>query len=155
MSFAYDATGLDPDQSYPLLPEGKWFPFRIFETEEKESKSGNPMVVCKCRPFNVPAEYREFEVWHYVTFMPPDQKGASLNVHFRKCIGVAWEGNVDVEADDWVGQTFMGKIGHEFYNGKKNHKIVEISPMPKGQETEQPEPPAAAVASKKDKDIPF
>lgn len=151
MSFRYNATGIDPDMQYPLLPEGKWFPFRVFEAEEKESKSGYPMIVCKCEPFNVPSEYREFVVWHYVTFIPPDQKGAGINVHFRKCIGVPWEGNAEVDADDWIGKKFMGKIGHETYQGKKNHKIVEVSPLPADQQEDLP----AAAGANKDEEIPF
>lgn len=154
MSFRYNSTGIDPDAQFPLLPDGKWFPFRIFEAKDATSKSGHPMVVCKVEPYNVP-EYpsEDFTVFHYVTFLPPDSKGAGINVHFRKSIGVPWEGDVDVIAEDWVGKKFMGKVGHDTYQGKKNHKIVEVSPMPKDLDAQLA---ASKVNSKKDEDeIPF
>lgn len=160
MSFQYDSTGIDPDQEFPLLPEGQWFPFRIYEAEELTSKNGNPMILAKCEVFN-DERYADMNVWHYVVFIPKGKAGDSINVHFRKCIGVPFGANDVIDAEDWVGKKFMGKIAHEEYKGKKNHKIAQVSPM-RDQGTEAamaaqapatPKPAKAATGG--DEEIPF
>lgn len=128
MSFQYDSTGIDPDQEFPLLPEGQWYPFKIFSAEEMQSSNGNPMILAKCEVYG-DARYQDMQVWHYVVFIPKGHRGDGINVHFRKCIGVPFGGNDEIDAEEWVGKKFMGKIAHEVYKGKKNHKISEISPM--------------------------
>lgn len=167
MSFKHDSTGIDPDAEFPLLPEGQWFPFRIYEAEELVSKKTKlPMILAKCEVFG-DERYADMNVWHYITFIPKDKPGEGISVHFRKCIGVPFGGNDDVDADDWVGKKFMGKIVHETYNGKKNHKIAEVSPMP-DQESQaavaaqaplkskaRPDSPPEHVAAGADSDIPF
>jgi hypothetical protein len=167
MSFLHDSTGIDPDQEFPLLPEGQWFPFKIYEAEESVSKkAGYPMILAKCEVVG-DDRYAEMNVWHYVVFIPKGKSGDGINVHFRKCIGVPFGGNDDVDADDWVGKRFMGKIVHEVYLGKKNHKIGEVSPMREegsrpeltaamnAQTPATPKARPAAAVSKPDKDIPF
>jgi hypothetical protein len=129
MSFMHDSSGIDPDQEFPLLPEGQWFPFRIYEAEELTSKkSGNPMILAKCEVVG-DDRYADMNVWHYVVFIPKGKPGEGINVHFRKCIGVPFGGEDEVDAEDWIGKRFMGKIAHEVYNNKKNHKIDQVSPM--------------------------
>jgi hypothetical protein len=150
MSFYHDSTGVDPDApAVALLPDG-WYPFKIFDAEELESKKGNPMVLAKCQVFNDP-RYPDQEVWHYVTFLPKDAKGAGISVHFRKCIGVPFGGNDLVDAEDWTGKRFMGKVLTEEYEGRKRNKIVEVSPMPKETAGKTAEP----VAAGQDEEIPF
>ena len=167
MSFQYDSTGIDPDMEYPLLPEGEWFPFRIYEAEESLTKKDHyPMILAKCEVAG-DERYADMNVWHYVVFIPKGKPGEGINVHFRKCLGVPFGGDDVVDADDWVGKRFMGKIAHETYNGKKNHKIAEVSPM-RDQESQaavaaqaplkqkaRPDSPPAHVAAGADSDIPF
>lgn len=153
MPFKHDSTGVDPDMKFPLLPVDQWFPFRIYDAEEQVSKSGNNMVLAKCEVFN-DERYGGEQVWHWVTFLPSDNKGAGISVHFRKCIGVPFGGNDEVDAQAWIGKRFMGKIEHSEYKGRKNHKIGEVSPM---RETSSPVPDAAVSALKEmaDDQIPF
>lgn len=166
MSFNYDSTGIDPDAKFPLLPEGEWFPFKIFEAEESTSKkSGYPMILAKCEVVG-DERYADMNVWHYIVFIPKGQKGDGINVHFRKAIGVPFGGDDAVDAEDWVGKRFMGKIAHETYNGKTNHKIAEVSAMATGERASavaaalNAQAPATAkarpaAAAKDDSDIPF
>lgn len=126
-TFSYDATGVDPDAKFPLIPDG-WFPFRIIEAEVLTSKSGLPMVLAKCKCID-PNQADKGLVWHYITFIPKGNPGEGMNVHFRKSIGVPWEGNVKVNTDEWEGKTFMAKVISEEYNGKRNNKFKEISPI--------------------------
>lgn len=165
MSFRYNSTGIDPDAKFPLLPEHEWFPFNIYEAEELVSKEKKfPMILAKCEPMD--ARFADMDVWHYIVFIPRGQKGDGINVHFRRCIGVPFGGDDEVHAEDWVGKRFMGKIGHEPFNGRMNHKIVEVSPMRKGEEpgvvaaaldAQRPAPKSAptVVKNHSDETIPF
>lgn len=141
MSFLYDSTGVNPDAEFDLLPEG-WYPFRIYEAEEMQSKKGNPMVLAKCEVVG-DARYPDANVWHYVTFIPKGQKGDAINVHFRKCIGVPFGGQDKVDASEWEGKKFMGYVVQETYSGKTRNKITKVSP------------PATVVVESKDGEIPF
>lgn len=126
MRFPY---GFDKVPDFALLPDGKWFPFRIVETEDLTSKKGHPMVKIVAQCLDPDPEHKGQEVWHYVTFIPENQKGAGIAKHFVKCLGFPVDKTYDVDSDEWIGKPFMGKIIHEAYNGKKNHKFSEISPI--------------------------
>jgi hypothetical protein len=131
MVFKYDSTGIDLNaKSFPLIPDG-WWPFRIMETESMTAKkSGYPMVLAKCKCIDLLHSDKGL-IFHYVTFIPKGQKGDGINVHFRKSIGVPWEGDVVVDPEEWVGKTFMGKVVSEEYDGKTKNKFKEIAPIKK------------------------
>jgi hypothetical protein len=125
---------VDPDQ-FQLLADG-WYPFKIFEAEEMKSSKGNDMVLAKCEVSGHSEEADGQTVWHYVTFLPKDRKGAGISVHFRKCIGVPYGGEDEVDARDWIGKRFIGKVTTEEFEGKRRNKIAEISPIESGKTTD-------------------
>lgn len=125
MPFQHDSRGIDPSE-FRILPEG-WYPFKIFDAEEQESKKGYPMVVAKCEVFNDP-RYEGIKVWNYITFLPKGQDGAGISVHFRKCIGVPYGGEDTVDSRQWIGKKFMGKVTQATYEGKTRNKFSQISP---------------------------
>jgi hypothetical protein len=148
--FKHDSTGVDPDV-FSLLPEG-WYPFRIFDAEELRSSKGNNMVFAKCEVFN-DEKFNGEKVWHYVVFLPKENRGAGISVHFRKCIGVPFGGDDIVDANEWKGKKFMGKVAHSEYVNKegnrvKNCKIVEVSPL-------DPDMLNKPAVEKADEQIPF
>jgi hypothetical protein len=93
-------------------------------------------------------EFNGERVFHTVTFLPKDSPGAGMSVHFLKSIGQPWEGNVKVDATQWVGAEFAGYVVEDEYKGKKKNKISEIKPLPQFQN------PDIAQAAKTD-DVPF
>ena len=150
MPFRHDSTGIDPEAGggFSLIPDG-WYPFKIVHAEEQVSKKGKDMVFLKAAVINDP-RYEGKEIWHWVVFIPKGEKGEGMSVHFRKCIGVAFGSNDLVDASDWVGKRFMGKIKAETHDGKTNNKFAEVSPM-----TEKSEEMAQQVNEKSDEEIPF
>lgn len=124
MSFRHNSTGIDPDSSILLLPDG-WFTLKIFEAEEMKSKNGNDMVRVKCNVVNNP-EYKEATLWHWIVFLPQEQKGAGISVQFRKAIGVPYGGDDIVDSDDWVGKRFEGHVIQETYEKKTRNKIESV-----------------------------
>jgi hypothetical protein len=127
MPFEYDSAGVTEERGFEPIPDG-WYPFRIVEADEAKSKNGHPMVkvVAEC----LDSSYRGRRIWHWVVFIPKGQPGDSMNVHFRKSIGVPHDGKVVIDADDWIGKTFMGKVTSETYNNRINNKFAQVSPLP-------------------------
>jgi len=159
MSFRHDSTGIDPDDSTILLvPEGL-YTLKIFEAEEQTSTKGNDMIQIKCKIVNLP-ELADAEIWHWVVFMPKDQKGAGISVMFRKAIGVPFGGNDTVDADDWVGKKFQAYIIQESYkdktgNMRKRNKINTFSV--KSLDAKIPVQPNGNLAAEiaEDEEVPF
>lgn len=151
MSFRYNATGVSMN-NFKLLPEG-WMGFKIVEAEERESKNGDYQVLAKCKAQD--SRYADCsEVWHYVTFLPKENKGASIPLHFLKCIGQPYEGEFTVDADKWLGKKFMGKVTVDEYQGKTNNKLKEISPWRDIDTSMEQQPPAKEIDDA-DENIPF
>jgi len=122
--FEYDAVGLI-DSQFELIPNG-WFPFRIFDTEELKSSKGYQQVLVKAACLD--PRYRDRSVWHWVTFLPKDHKGAGIAIHFLKCIGQPYEDKFIVEAGAWKGKYFMGEVFTDTFKGKSNNKLAKVSP---------------------------
>lgn len=148
--FKHNSTGVDPNQAFPVMPEG-WYEFKIFDAMEKTSKSNNPMIECICQVIN-DAQWKGQEITHYVVFLPKEKKGAGISVHFRKAINEPFGGDDIVNADNWKGKRFRGYVVIEDYTPKegknagkkfKQNKISEI------------EAPAEPNLSAEESSVPF
>lgn len=147
----YDYTTYDPaKESFPMLPLG-WHTLVIDIATEKISGKGHPMMQIDCHAVNdgngVVVD-ENISIRHWVTFLPVDQQGAGIAVHFLKCIGLPLQG--ELNAMDWEGRSFKGKIINETYEGKTRNKIKEVSPLPDNKNK-----PVASVAVALDEDILF
>jgi hypothetical protein len=148
MSFKYDSSGITDE--FPVVPDG-WYDFKIIDAEEMVSKNGNDMVLAKCQIINSP-DHSDI-IHHYVTFLPPDSKGAFINVLFRKAIGVPAGGDDIVDADDWKGKRFKGAVVTEVgKDGIKRNKIQKVSPL---KDEAVAAAPAPGTVANNDNDIPF
>lgn len=134
--FDANLTGIDPDAkgTSKLLPK-RWFNFQIADFISKagdvypkdgRTKNGDPMVNILCEVIDDTEEFNGERVFHTVTFLPKDNPGAGMSVHFLKTIGQPWEGNVKVDSSQWVGAKFMGYVITDEYKGKTKNKISEI-----------------------------
>lgn len=124
--FSFDSTGIDPNGGFPLLPEG-WFPFRVLVATEGVSKSGNKQVTVDAVCLD--PRFKDYSIRHWITFLPTGSKGAGMAIHWLKSIGEPWEGKIKVDPLSWERKTFMGKVEVSEYQGKKNNKLAEISPI--------------------------
>lgn len=132
MGFKYDATGVSAGEGFPLIEKEGWYPFRIVATKEGQSKNGDYQVTVDCACLD--PRYKNFSVRHWVTFMPPDAKGAGMAIHFLKCIGELFEGKLNVDPMSWECKVFMGYCVVNTYEKdgvkKRNNKLDKISPIP-------------------------
>jgi len=123
----YDGTGVDASGGFPIIDKSGWYPFRIALETEGESKNGNYQVTVDCSCLD--PRFKDYMVRHWVTFLPKEQKGAGMALHFLKCIGQPHEGVIDVNPFAWERKVFMGKVEISEYQGKKNNKFSEINSM--------------------------
>lgn len=133
MAFKHDSTGVNPNGGFRLLPENAWYEFKIIDTKEELSQKGNQMVVCECEVINND-QWNGTQVTHFIPFLPPGSKGASISVHFRKCIDEPYGGVDDVTPENWVGKRFRGYVVlDKFVNKKGNqstkNKISDVEPL--------------------------
>lgn len=112
--FNYNGTGVEMGAGYQTAPEGE-YTLSIKNTVEKTTKikedgsGGYPMVSAMCE-IDDPGDSFGIVVFHNVTFMPPDKKGASMALHFLKAIGEPFEGQINVEPQNWKAKKFRAKI---------------------------------------------
>jgi len=105
------------------MPEGEYV-LTLTDTKTSKTKNGDPMVNVT---FEVTGgEYDGRKVWHNVCFLPKENKGAGISKHFLKAIGQPFEGEVDVEPNDWRGAAIKAHLIITQYNGKDKNEIGEI-----------------------------
>lgn len=126
MSFMHDSRGIKED-SFPKLPEKKWFEFKIVEAEEMKSKNGLNMIKMVVKLINDP-EWDGTKLTHYLTFILKGDPGEGMSVHFRKSIGVPYGGNDLVNAEEWIGKRFKATTVLEEYKGISSSKLKLIAP---------------------------
>lgn len=120
--FTHDAAEPMAGSSGLLLPDGS-YELRIKSVKEKYTKKDNfPMVHVTCEVISNP-DFNGRKVFHNVTFMPKERKGAGMSTHFLKCINQPWEGAVEVDPDKWVGEAFKALIGTREYTNDKGFKV--------------------------------
>ena len=103
-----------------LLPAGT-YDLVITKVEEKKSSKGYPMVNVTCEVQNN-QEFNGAKVFHNVTFLPKDQKGSGMSSHFLKCINQPYQGDIQVDSANWIGEDFKGKIQTREYDKKDGTK---------------------------------
>lgn len=123
----YDGTGVDASGGFPIIDKPGWYPFRITLATEGESKNQDYQVTVDAACLD--PRFKDYSVRHWVTFLPKNQKGAGMALHFLKCIGEPYDGVIDINTFAWERKTFMGKVEISEYQGKKNNKFAEISPI--------------------------
>ncbi len=140
MGYAYDATNVDASGGFPIIEKPGWYPFRVITATEGKSKNGAYQVTVDAACLD--PKWKDYGVRHWVTFLPEDNKGAGMAIHWLKCIGEPYEGKIDIEPMEWERKTFMGKVEISEYQGKKNNKFSEVSPIrdTKGIELGEPVP---------------
>lgn len=125
MPFTYDSTGVSLS-AFRGVPEGE-YSLKIVDAKEGQSKAGNHMIVLDLAVIENDV-YAGNGFKHWVVFLPPGTKGDSMNVHFRKCIGVPWDGPVKIDPTNWIGKKFRAKVIVEDTGTHKNNKITRVMP---------------------------
>lgn len=151
MSFTYDFNKVqEPERKeFKLLADGE-YTFFVKAVEEATSQAGNPMAKVTLAVAYGPS--KGTLVWHNVTFLPPEAKGAFFAKKFLKAIGQPHKGNITVNVVAWAGKQFLGTVETEEWNGKKRNKLVDYKPV---EVKEEDGPEANIPATSKEETVPF
>lgn len=150
--FDFDATGIPMDQGKfekKLLPKG-WYDWEVIEFTSKDGKVYPMEGKTKDGKFNkvdvmvscvTPGEFEGERIFHTVTFKPAKMKdengkevatpGAGMAVHWLKTLNQSFEGILQPDASQWVGERFRGYTIEDEYMGQKRNKISQIEPLSK------------------------
>ena len=118
MSFQHDCA--PESEGFQLLPDGT-YEFQITDTEERKTGNGDPMVNCECEVINNP-EHNGRRVFTNVSFLPKDKPGAGMSTHFLKCINQPWEGSIEVNHVNWIGEKFKAQVSTRSYKNKNGEE---------------------------------
>lgn len=110
---------------YRILPDGTYM-FEIQQTEDKISSNNDNMVkiTFEC----IDDDYYGTLVWDNILFPKPGSKSEKIigrTKHFLHCIGEPFQGDFQVDTDNWQNKTVEIQVcegEYEDKNGKKKQK---------------------------------
>ena len=115
ISWNFDVNDYE-EQSFKPIPVGE-HRVRIASAEEQTSKSGNQMIklILDVSGYNS-------TVWHWVVFMPDNQKLTNQKLgEIFNSFGIQ-PGNLNIAT--WIGKTGAAKVKHEPYEGETTVKVA-------------------------------
>lgn len=65
-------------------------------------------------------------VWHYLTFLPPDNPGHGMALHALHAFGFPYDGDIEVKAEDFIGRNVKVDLVVEEYKGKNQNKVADF-----------------------------
>lgn len=163
-------------------PRG-FYTIQVADTKDGMTTPGKnpsrPMVVLECEIADGP--YLGKKVWHTVVQIPADAKGHGIMVHSLHAFGMAHDGDLDFDTDEFQGKTAKALLGvkpfTKIVNGTKYTNMVnyieelytennpqpeQLPPDPLLKERGNPalshaagEPAVVAGKSKEEEECPF
>lgn len=100
MSFRHNYDGTKESGDFIPAPKADYF-LRIVEVKEGLTKNNDKNATVKL--VITEGKYTNTIVWHNVSFIQPGNPGAGISKHWLHSIGQPYEGDVDVEPQNWVG----------------------------------------------------
>ncbi len=123
MPFNFKGDGKQMNNGFLLMPEGD-YRLKCSEAVESESKSGKPMIRMILNPID--PQYAQKKLFFYLVLLNEDEDGHGLTLHALKQFGQEWEGDVKVDAENFINMTVDAHVVQDEYQGKKNNKIAYL-----------------------------
>lgn len=123
--FKYNGTGVEPTDFSPVPPGN--YTMVITNYTEKTNKHGLPSYRIESKIDG--GQYDGKKVWYNVNLLPNGNAGAGIAIHFLKTIGEPWHGEIDVDADNWIGRRFDARVAivKNINSGKDQNEIDGVS----------------------------
>jgi len=112
MPFDMDFTGVTINKYSSAVPPGN-YNLSIVKATEKYTKKGDPMVVVDYEIVDGDYIGKLIKNHCVVFFRDKVSPGASIAKGYLKAIGLSNDGNVKVDADEWIGRRVVGKVINE------------------------------------------
>ena len=120
MSFKFYGDPNMNEDGFSIVPEGKHI-LEIVETEEKTSANGDPQVIVTLE------DEQNNTMRHFVTFLPVGNKGHGIGKHWLKCLNVPYDGDIEVEPEDWKGRMIKVDVFHQRNDKGRTFANIDIS----------------------------
>jgi len=107
---------------YRILPSGTYM-FEIQQTEDKMSSNKDEMV--KITFSCIDDDYYGTPVWDNILFPRPGSKSEKIigrTKHFLHCIGEPFQGDFQVDTDNWQNKTVEIQVCKSEYENKSGNK---------------------------------
>jgi hypothetical protein len=114
----------DEQEGYKLLPDGTYM-FEISEKEDSESKNGDPMIKIVLRCIEE-GDYEGSLVWDNILIPDVDSPSSKIigrTKRFLHAIGEPFQGDFDVDTDNWINKIVEAKISIGEFDGKKKNNV--------------------------------
>lgn len=129
MKRRYNSDGMETGTKYTPFPIGDYLFVIKKVTDTKngatwKTKNGDDYVQVECEVDE--GDYLGRKVWYGVTFMDDKSRpGAGMSIKFLKTIGEPYQGDFDIDSDNWVGKRFRARI--KIGRNSKGDQVNEIA----------------------------
>lgn len=118
----YDNFDENEGVGYTILPNGTYM-FEVSQTEDKLSSNKDEMVKVT---FNcIEENYYGTPVWDNILFPRPGSKAEKIigrTKRFLHCLGEPYQGDFEVDTDNWQGKTIEIQVKTSEYEDKNGNK---------------------------------
>ena len=153
IQFKYEPPEDKGETAKPILKAG-WYDFEVLDAYET-SREGVKLVTKDGDPYiQLKAEERASGTWIYHSLFFSEMGAKKVNAYLH-ATGTTLKAGEEtfLDASQFVGNQFRGKVEITSHNGKQYNKITRVTPI-KG-EQEQTEPTQPATDPDLEEDVPF
>lgn len=130
MSYRFDYQPPEDKTDTPPLLQPGWYHFKVLDCFDQD-QSGNALKTKGGDPYlKIRAEEKESETVVYHSLFFTDNGRGKLGA-FLYATGMAGDQSQSLELlpQDFIGKTFLGKVGFETYNGRQYNRIEMTRPF--------------------------
>ena len=113
--FKFKANGSAEAGNFEPVPDGEYI-LGVHKVELVETKSGKPMLKLELLIDEGP--YMGRKVWTNIVFNPEGEAGHGLTVQALKAFGFEYDGDLEIDTEDWLHRTAYAKLTSEPYEDK-------------------------------------
>lgn len=115
--FKHNYTGTKESGDFIPAPKGD-YSLKIIEVKEGMTKNNDKNAIVKL--VITEGQYANTLVWHNVSFIQPGNPGAGISKHWLHSIGQPFEGDIEIEPQNWVGIVIFATLDIEDYPNRNN-----------------------------------
>lgn len=121
--FKFGADGSAEAGNYQPVPDGEYV-LGVTEVELVETSTNKPMLKLELAVDEGP--YIGRKVWTNIVFNAKGEAGHGLTVQALKAFGFEFDGDLEIDTDEWKGRTCRARLETDSYekDGKTKYKNV-------------------------------
>ncbi len=116
-----DVDGSQAKGGFPVVPNGEYF-IKVSNKKDGMTKTKRQKVDLM---FDIESASGEKlgGLWHTLTFIPKGEPGHGMWLYTNRCLGLPYDGALDFDTDEYMGQACKALIIQDTYDGKTRNKV--------------------------------